>query len=106
MTLTERAAGIGELWERLTAEEKRLGIPPTRPPEPGFAALAHRWAVGTELEDMFEGEDEPVGDFVRTTRQLIDLLRQVRDAVPALADQADRAARALDRGVVAAAGAV
>jgi ATP-dependent RNA helicase HelY len=104
--LAERAEAVAEVWERLTTDERALGIPQTRGPEPGFAALAYRWAAGTELEDLFADDEESVGDFVRTCRQLIDLLRQIRDAVPRLADAAHEAARRLDRGVVAAAGAL
>jgi ATP-dependent RNA helicase HelY len=45
------------------------------------------------------------GDFVRSMRQLIDLLRQIVTTTsnPSLRDTAESATRALDRGVVAAA---
>jgi len=47
-----------------------------------------------------------VGDFVRNCRQLIDLLRQIED-VEATTPPGTRAAlRGLDRGVVAAQGAL
>ena len=51
------------------------------------------------------------GDFVRTFRQLLDVMRQLRDAAQALGiDGLDRTAAqvlaAVDRGVVAAGGAV
>jgi superfamily II RNA helicase len=44
------------------------------------------------------------GDFVRVSRQLADLLRQLRDAAPELRDETAAALRAVDRGVVAAQG--
>jgi superfamily II RNA helicase len=44
------------------------------------------------------------GDFVRVSRQLADLLRQLRDAASEIADEASDALRAVDRGVVAAQG--
>jgi superfamily II RNA helicase len=44
------------------------------------------------------------GDFVRVSRQLADLLRQLRDAAPEMRDDADAALQAIDRGVVAAQG--
>jgi len=47
-----------------------------------------------------------VGDFVRNCRQLIDLLRQMSDAAPDLRPAVAAALAALDRGVVAASGAV
>ncbi len=104
--LAERADRVAATWMRLTAEERKLGIPQTRQPEAGFAERAYRWAAGSSLEEMFGDDEEGVGDFVRTCRQTIDLLRQIRDAVPDLSVAAGRAALALDRGVVAAAGAV
>jgi ATP-dependent RNA helicase HelY len=104
--LEERAEALDGLWEGLAALEADAGLPETRPPEAGFAATAYRWAAGADLEALFEEETSGVGDFVRNCRQLIDLLRQVRDAAPGLAGTAEEAARAVDRGVVAAAGAV
>ena len=46
------------------------------------------------------------GDFVRNCRQLLDLLRQLRDAYPALANVTRDAIKAIDRGVVAIGGRV
>jgi ATP-dependent RNA helicase HelY len=104
--LEERGARIAALWERLAADEHAAGLPGTRPPEAGFAANAYRWGCGAGLEQLFGEEGEGVGDFVRNCRQLIDLLRQMADAAPRLAPTLSAAASALDRGVVAAAGAV
>ncbi len=78
----------------------------TRPPEAGFAAIAYRWASGAGLQDLFGEEGAGVGDFVRNCRQLIDLLRQLADAAPRLAPVLSQAIAAVDRGVVAASGAV
>jgi superfamily II RNA helicase len=44
------------------------------------------------------------GDFVRVSRQLVDLIRQLRDAAPGSRDEAVAALKAIDRGVVAAQG--
>jgi superfamily II RNA helicase len=44
------------------------------------------------------------GDFVRVSRQLVDLLRQLREAAPAMRDEASQALKSVDRGVVAAQG--
>ncbi len=104
--LAERADGVAALWNRLADDEAAAGLPQSRPPEAGFAELAYRWASGDDLQDLFEDEGGSVGDFVRNSRQLIDLLRQIRDVAPEHADGAAAAARLVDRGVVAAAGAV
>jgi len=101
-----RAAAIGAVWGELAAEEEAAGLPPSRQPDPGFAGLVHAWARGAELEELFGGDDFAAGDFVRNCRQLLDLLRQLRDAFPATASVASAAVRAVDRGVVALGGRV
>jgi ATP-dependent RNA helicase HelY len=80
-----------------------LRLPLTRRPDPGFAALAYDWASGIDLDDL-GGLTLAPGDFVRVSRQLVDLVRQLRDISPELADEARAALAAIDRGVVAAMG--
>jgi ATP-dependent RNA helicase HelY len=104
--LEERASRIENLWMRLAADEDAAGLPGSRPPEAGFSAIAYRWGRGASLDDLFGEEGGGVGDFVRNCRQLIDLLRQMAEAAPALGPVLTAAAAALDRGVVAATGAV
>lgn len=91
---------------RLAADEDAAALPRSRPPEAGFAAMAYRWGRGAGLGVLFGEEGEGVGDFVRNCRQLIDLLRQMAEAAPGLEPGLAAAAAALDRGVVAASGAV
>lgn len=98
------ADAIWDLSDDLTEAEGRLGLPVTRPPETGFARLAHDWTVGGELDDLFGDDEVGAGDFVRNCRQLLDLLRQLRDAYPQLSASAGAAVRTIDRGVVAAGG--
>lgn len=98
---------LDEMWERLAASEERHGIPPSRAPEPGFAATAMAWASGHTLGEIFDEESSgAVGDFVRNCRQVIDLLRQLRDLGSETVPGASKALRGLERGVVAAEGAV
>jgi ATP-dependent RNA helicase HelY len=100
----DRFEAIEALAQDLQADERRSRLPETRLPDPTFVALAHAWAAGEALDDVLADEDLSGGDFVRTVRQLIDLLRQIGDATrsPATAVSARRAADALFRGVVAA----
>jgi superfamily II RNA helicase len=56
------------------------------------------------LEDLDYGA-LAAGDFVRVSRQLVDLLQQIRDAFPELAGDARATLAVVDRGVVAAQGA-
>ncbi|HET9611370.1 MAG TPA: DEAD/DEAH box helicase [Acidimicrobiales bacterium] len=92
----ERLAG------ELRADEEAAGLPLTRPPDPGFVALAHAWAAGEPLGEVLDDEDLSGGDFVRNVKTLIDLVRQVGDVAPdpATARTARQAAEALHRGVV------
>ena len=103
-TVRDRFTGIDRIWRDLNVAEDDAGLPETRPPDAGFAAAAHAWAKGLDLEDVLLDEELTGGDFVRNVKQLIDLLRQVGDVAssPATASAARSAADALFRGVVAA----
>jgi ATP-dependent RNA helicase HelY len=100
----KRWEAIESLARELRAIEEEAGLSPTRPPDPTFVAVAHAWAAGQSFATVVEDEELSGGDFVRTIKQLIDLLRQLallapEDATRAAArDAADR----LFRGVVAA----
>jgi ATP-dependent RNA helicase HelY len=99
----KRGERLFEIIERINDAERRQHLPETRLPDPGFAAVAHAWATGHDLDDLFD-DDLAAGDFVRNCRQLLDLLRQLRDAFPSLRSSAGAAVKAIDRGVVAAGG--
>jgi ATP-dependent RNA helicase HelY len=101
--LKEAGDRLDAIDHRIAAAEQEAGLPVSRPPESGFAGLAHSWADGAELEELLD-DDLAAGDFVRNCRQLIDLLRQLRDAFDEVADQANAALHRVDRGVVAAGG--
>ena len=89
------------LWKRINDEEQRRGVELTREPDPGFAERAYLWAKGLDLEEVLEEDDAP-GDFVRSTKQLVDLLRQIEDIVGGgpLAETVRAAVAGLHRGVV------
>ena len=101
--LRRRWAEVEKLGAEVNQAEEEAGLPQTRPPDPGFVALAHGWASGAELYRIMDDEMSG-GDFVRNVKQLIDLLRQIGDAVPheTTARTAHEAADAMFRGVVAA----
>jgi ATP-dependent RNA helicase HelY len=91
------------LSSEIVTEERRQHLPATREPDPGFVGLAFQWADGSAL-DHLTGLRLAPGDFVRVARQLVDLLRQIRDVSPEVADVARDTLAAVDRGVVAAMG--
>ncbi len=101
--LGERWEDLDRLWKELVESERGRRLTPTRRPDPGFGVLAHQWASGVDFEDLATRGMAP-GDFVRVSRQLVDLLKQMRDVAPELRDTALLAVRAVDRGVVAAQG--
>jgi ATP-dependent RNA helicase HelY len=88
------------------AHEEAEGLELTRALDPGFAERIHGWASGEPLERVLADEEITPGDFVRATKQLIDLLRQVAQVAddPALAATARAAIDACERGVVAYSG--
>ena len=103
-SVAERAGIVTELWQELIDLERERGVPETRPPDPGFAGTVEAWASGMDLEELFGDDGFAAGDFVRNCRQLLDLLRQLRDAFPAIAETTSEAVRAVDRGIVAVGG--
>ena len=94
--------GLMKTWRQVRAEEDGRQLDLTREPDPGFATKAYRWAQGRDLEKVMDAEDAP-GDFVRSMKQLIDLLRQVEEVVPPgpLSDRVAEAIAAVNRGIVA-----
>jgi ATP-dependent RNA helicase HelY len=98
-------------WQRIAAVslelhdiEQQAGLPVHRAPDPTFVSVAYAWAAGEGFADVVEAEELSGGDFVRTTKQLIDVLRQLAQVapLPATRQRADEAAQRLFRGVVAA----
>lgn len=94
------------LWARLDDLERANRLPGTEPLDLGLAVAMHRWARGAGLDAVLRDSDLVAGDFVRWTRQTIDVLEQIQAVAPAkLARVARRAVDAIRRGVVDAAGA-
>jgi ATP-dependent RNA helicase HelY len=99
----ERIAATVRLWGELQALERDHRLDFLRQPDLGFAWAAHRWADGEELDGILHVTDLAAGDFVRWTKQLLDLAGQVADAAGPgeLRETAREVIRRLNRGVVA-----
>jgi ATP-dependent RNA helicase HelY len=93
---------LEDLWTRIHDAEEGRGLDLTREPDPGFAERAYRWAAGAPLDRVISEDDAP-GDFVRSVKQLVDLLRQIEEAGadPGFTAIVKEAADGLHRGVVA-----
>ncbi len=125
--IAARVDEIAAMSLSLGDSERARGLPVTRGVEPGFALLTRNWARGRDLRQVLEGRgtakpasggrrrggDRPRqatrqvmtgGDFVRNTKQVIDLLRQLALVAPEEGTRiaASSGASRLLRGVVAA----
>jgi len=96
-TITEVIA----LWTELEKIESDFGVKTQREPDAGFVFISYRWAMGNSLSNVLKGSDMSVGDFVRSTKQLIDLLNQIAGASENLRPACKEAVKKIDRGVVA-----
>lgn len=103
--LADRWTSIDGLWAKLNRLEGDYRLSPMRRPDPGFGRVAYEWAEGAAFDDLTSRSMAP-GDFVRVSRQLADLLRQLREAAREIRTEADAALDAVDKGVVAAQGVV
>ncbi|MFZ2963611.1 MAG: DEAD/DEAH box helicase [Rhodoglobus sp.] len=92
----------GSLWSDLDDLERRNTLPGSQPLSTGLALAMYRWASGTALDAVLREADMAAGDFVRWSKQTIDLLDQL--SVVADGEVGRTARRALDqirRGIVA-----
>jgi ATP-dependent RNA helicase HelY len=79
----ETLNAMARTWGELDQLEKDHGLSFLREPDLGFAWAAYRWARGTKLENVLaESPDLTPGDFVRSVKQLIDLLDQIAASAP------------------------
>jgi len=89
------------LWAELEEIETEYGVKTQREPDAGFCWVSFKWANGQSLQSVLKGTDMSVGDFVRSTKQLIDLLNQISGASEKLSPVCKDAVKRIDRGVVA-----
>ena len=90
-------ADTRRLWARIRSDEQRQRIAYSREPDDGFVAAIHQWVSTGDLASSLAASD------VSGSRQVLDLLDQVRNAAPtpALRSAAKRAITDIRRGVVA-----
>lgn len=95
-------AGVHRIWARLSDIERAHRLNPEPEPDAGLVWAVYRWARGASLLTVLTSNDVSAGDFVRWTRQVIDVLEQISQAAadPQVTVAAREAVDALDRGVV------
>jgi ATP-dependent RNA helicase HelY len=91
-----------DLWSRLDDIERENKLPGSNPLSAGLSIAMNRWAQGASLESVLGDADLAAGDFVRMTKQTIDMLDQLSVVADApVAGTARKALDAIRRGIVA-----
>jgi ATP-dependent RNA helicase HelY len=98
----KRYRRLSSLWDRIRSVEDSHQVELCRELEAGFAQNIFHWAEGKPLEDVLAESQMAPGDFVRSCKLLVDLLKQIQEVAPEPASSVMREAReAVSRGVVA-----
>ncbi|MFC9691948.1 DEAD/DEAH box helicase [Kribbella sp. NPDC056951] len=94
---------MGQIWRELSALERDMRVDFLRSMDLGFCWPAFRWSAGASLAEVLYESDLAAGDFVRWTKQLIDLTEQVADAAgdTPLRHTARQVVEQIRRGVIA-----
>ncbi|WP_157156221.1 RNA helicase [Diaminobutyricimonas sp. LJ205] len=92
----------GDLWARLDDLERDNRLPGSEPLGTGLCLAMYRWAQGAPLDTVLRDADLAAGDFVRWSKQTIDLLDQLSVVADGPVGRTARAALdAIRRGIVA-----
>lgn len=90
------------VWERLDEVEQEHRLPRSNPPSVGLCGPMYRWARGVSLDQVLQDADLAAGDFVRWTKQTIDLLDQLSGMAEGRTAIVSRyALESIRRGIVA-----
>jgi ATP-dependent RNA helicase HelY len=91
-----------DLWASLESAAKKHKLKGSEPLDPGVSFAVHRWVSGATLDSVLFDSDLLVGDFIRLSKQIIDLLEQLsRAANDPLSATANDAIDRMKRGIVA-----
>ncbi|HYI34920.1 MAG TPA: DEAD/DEAH box helicase [Glaciibacter sp.] len=91
-----------DLWSRLDDLERDNQLPGSDPLAVGLCLAMWKWARGGSLSDVLYEADMAAGDFVRWTKQTIDLLDQLSVVADGhVGRTARQAMNAIRRGIVA-----
>ncbi|MEI7778978.1 MAG: DEAD/DEAH box helicase [Actinomycetes bacterium] len=100
--IREALAALVRRWAKLSELEAEERLDFLREPDVGFCEATYAWARQGQLEAVLRDADLAAGDFVRATKQVIDLLDQVgAGGANSLGANANLAITNLRRGVVA-----
>jgi ATP-dependent RNA helicase HelY len=91
-----------DLWSKLDDIERAHKLPGSNPISTGLSLAMNRWAQGVSLDQVLQDAELAAGDFVRMTKQTIDLLDQLSVVADGTVGRtARKALDAIRRGIVA-----
>lgn len=91
-----------DLWATIEQAAKKHKLRGSEQLDPGVSYAVHRWVSGGTLDSVLFESDLLVGDFIRLSKQIIDLLEQLaRAADGKLSNTATEAIDRMKRGIVA-----
>lgn len=102
-SLADGVAHTERLWSRLEDVEIAHRLEPTAELDTALVAAMYHWASGRSLRSVLKEHDLAAGDFVRWSKQVLDLLDQLVKAAPSprMRGLALEAVDKVRRGVVA-----
>ena len=104
-TFRTALARVEELWGELDELEDQYQVPRTSPIATSLAPAMFKWASGAPLDRVLEDAELAAGDFVRWSKQTLDLLDQISTVADGrLARTARDAGDLVRRGIVAYSG--
>ena len=89
---------------RIKAQERKEKLDFLRPIDSGFVPVVYDWACGEELDYIASTYPQhSAGDFVRCMKQVLDILRQIKEVVrePHLSGLVSEAMDDVHRSIVA-----
>lgn len=90
------------VWDEIEYLARAHKLQQTAQPDPALALAIHRWASGEKLDRVLTEADLLPGDFIRWTKQVVDLLDQIAQTAEGELSQTARAAiTCVKRGIVA-----
>ena len=101
--LQEKISKISKIWLSIHEDEIAAKINQTRSLDIGFFMGAYKWANGASLKSVLDEFEIGVGDFIRSIKQITDLLRQLQIAYPQNKERFTACLDAINRGIISAA---
>ncbi len=94
--------GITQVVNEVQRLESAYGLPESRDIDAGLLAATHGWAAGGGLGDILDTEELSGGDFVRSMKQVSDVLTQIAVMAPnpSTRSRAREAVALVQRGIV------